>query len=196
MRWLADECVDAALVRRLRTAGHDVIYAAEVASGATDAQILRRANDEDRLLLTEDKDFGELVFRLHRSDVCRLDGTKVAQSLPLPERVPEDQFSSQIRHYRPIAVDKTEVTIYCIAPKGEDAEARARRIRQYEDFFNASGMGTPDDLAEFRGCQMSSRGRAALERSEPRSRALDPGSRRSGRVDRSETADERCAHRG
>ncbi len=33
MRWLADECVDAALVRRLRGAGHDVIYAAEVASG-------------------------------------------------------------------------------------------------------------------------------------------------------------------
>ena len=65
MRWLADECVDAALVHRLRGAGHDVIYAAEVASGATDAQILRRANDEDRLLLTEDKDFGELVFRLY-----------------------------------------------------------------------------------------------------------------------------------
>jgi benzoate/toluate 1,2-dioxygenase alpha subunit len=72
-----------------------------------------------------------------------------------------DQMSSQIRQYRPIAVDKTEVTIYCIAPKGESAEARARRIRQYEDFFNASGMATPDDLEEFRGCQMSYRGRAA-----------------------------------
>jgi benzoate/toluate 1,2-dioxygenase alpha subunit len=72
-----------------------------------------------------------------------------------------DQFSSQIRQYRPIAVDKTEVTIYCIAPKGEGAEARARRIRQYEDFFNASGMATPDDLEEFRACQMSYMGRAA-----------------------------------
>jgi benzoate/toluate 1,2-dioxygenase alpha subunit len=71
-----------------------------------------------------------------------------------------DQFSSQIRHYRPIAVDKTEVTIYCIAPKGESAEARTRRIRQYEDFFNASGMATPDDLEEFRACQMSYLGRA------------------------------------
>ncbi|MEU6119758.1 benzoate 1,2-dioxygenase large subunit [Streptomyces sp. NPDC047117] len=64
-----------------------------------------------------------------------------------------DQFSSQIRHFRPIAVDRTEVTIYCIAPKGESAEARANRIRQYEDFFNASGMATPDDLEEFRSCQ-------------------------------------------
>lgn len=64
-----------------------------------------------------------------------------------------DQFSSQIRMWRPISVDKTEVTIYCIAPKGESAEARAHRIRQYEDFFNASGMATPDDLEEFRACQ-------------------------------------------
>jgi benzoate/toluate 1,2-dioxygenase alpha subunit len=64
-----------------------------------------------------------------------------------------DQFSSQIRTYRPISVDKTEVTIYCIAPKGEPREARTHRIRQYEDFFNASGMATPDDLEEFRACQ-------------------------------------------
>ena len=64
-----------------------------------------------------------------------------------------DQFSSQIRVFRPLAPDRTEVTIYCIAPKGESAEARARRIRQYEDFFNASGMATPDDLEEFRACQ-------------------------------------------
>ena len=64
-----------------------------------------------------------------------------------------DQFGSQIRVLRPLAVDKTEVTIYCIAPKGESAEARSRRIRQYEDFFNVSGMATPDDLEEFRACQ-------------------------------------------
>ncbi len=57
-----------------------------------------------------------------------------------------DQFSTQIRVIRPLAVDKTEVTIWCFAPKGEPDQARALRIRQYEDFFNVSGMGTPDDL--------------------------------------------------
>lgn len=72
-----------------------------------------------------------------------------------------DQFSTQIRHFRPISPDKTEVTIYCIAPKGEKAEARTRRIRQYEDFFNASGMATPDDLEEFRSCQLAYYGTAA-----------------------------------
>jgi benzoate/toluate 1,2-dioxygenase alpha subunit len=66
-----------------------------------------------------------------------------------------DQMSSQLRVTRPLAVDKTEVTIYCIAPKNEPAELRARRIRQYEDFFNASGMATPDDLEEFRACQQA-----------------------------------------
>ena len=64
-----------------------------------------------------------------------------------------DQFGSQIRLLRPLAANKTEVTIYCIAPKGEPDDARARRIRQYEDFFNVSGMATPDDLEEFRACQ-------------------------------------------
>ncbi|MNQ15696.1 2-halobenzoate 1,2-dioxygenase large subunit [compost metagenome] len=66
-----------------------------------------------------------------------------------------DQFSTQIRVCRPISVDKTEVTIYCIAPKNEAPADRALRIRQYEDFFNVTGMGTPDDLEEFRSCQES-----------------------------------------
>lgn len=66
-----------------------------------------------------------------------------------------DQFSTQIRVVRPISVDKSEVTIYCMAPKNEPAADRELRIRQYEDFFNVTGMGTPDDLEEFRSCQES-----------------------------------------
>lgn len=64
-----------------------------------------------------------------------------------------DQFSTQIRVLRPIDVNKTEITIYCFAPRNEPAADRTKRIRQYEDFFNVSGMGTPDDLEEFRACQ-------------------------------------------
>tara|TARA_R110000850_G_scaffold202965_2_gene329016 strand:+ start:31258 stop:32619 length:1362 start_codon:yes stop_codon:yes gene_type:complete len=60
-----------------------------------------------------------------------------------------DQMSTQIRVIRPLSVDKTEVMIYCFAPVGEDRESRSKRLRQYEDFFNASGMATPDDLSEF-----------------------------------------------
>jgi len=63
MRWLADECVAAPLVATLREAGHDVSYIADFASGLSDTEVLGLARDEHRLLLTEDKDFGELVFR-------------------------------------------------------------------------------------------------------------------------------------
>lgn len=69
-----------------------------------------------------------------------------------------DQTSTQIRVIRPISVDKTEITIYGLAPKGESQGARNRRIRQYEDFFNATGMATPDDLAEFAACQVGNYG--------------------------------------
>jgi predicted nuclease of predicted toxin-antitoxin system len=63
VRWLADECVDAGIVGQLRGAGHDAMYIAEIASGAGDAEVIRRAQNDGRVLLTEDKDFGELVFR-------------------------------------------------------------------------------------------------------------------------------------
>ena len=63
MRWLVDECVDAALVEHLRRAGHDVVYVSDIIPRASDADVMRHAEREDRLLLTEDKDFGDLVFR-------------------------------------------------------------------------------------------------------------------------------------
>ncbi len=70
-----------------------------------------------------------------------------------------DQTSTQLRVIHPLAVDKTRVSSYCIAPVGEGAAARAHRLRQYEDFFNASGVGTPDDLAAFEACQRGYQGR-------------------------------------
>ncbi|EPP5101082.1 Rieske 2Fe-2S domain-containing protein [Enterobacter hormaechei] len=71
-----------------------------------------------------------------------------------------DQFGTQIRVVRPMSVGQTEVSIFCFGPKGESAEDRAIRIRQYEDFFNVSGMGTADDLEEFRACQAGYAGSA------------------------------------
>ncbi|MGY0573825.1 DUF5615 family PIN-like protein [Bradyrhizobium sp. RDM12] len=63
MRWLADECVTVSLVRELRGAGHDVLYIAEFAASLSDMELIALASREGRLLLTADKDFGELVFR-------------------------------------------------------------------------------------------------------------------------------------
>jgi predicted nuclease of predicted toxin-antitoxin system len=63
VRWLADECVAAPLVAFLRAGGHDVLYIAEAAAGLSDADVIALALQQKRLLLTEDKDFGDLVFR-------------------------------------------------------------------------------------------------------------------------------------
>jgi predicted nuclease of predicted toxin-antitoxin system len=62
MRFLADESCDFAVVRALRAAGHDVLAVAEVARGAKDPEVIRLARDDGRVLLTEDKDFGQLVY--------------------------------------------------------------------------------------------------------------------------------------
>lgn len=67
MRLLADEGVDAAIVDRLRSEGHDVTYVAELSPGITDDAVLALANADRRVLMTADKDFGELVFRLRRA---------------------------------------------------------------------------------------------------------------------------------
>lgn len=66
MKLLADENIAAPLVQALRQAGHDVTYVAELAPGIADEAVLSLARQQGRLLLTEDKDFGELVFRLKR----------------------------------------------------------------------------------------------------------------------------------
>ena len=62
MRILADESVEGKIVARLRDGGHDVAYVPESFAGIRDDEVLARANAEDRVLLTEDKDFGDLAF--------------------------------------------------------------------------------------------------------------------------------------
>ena len=64
MKFLLDECCDASLVAALREDGHDIFYVAEKMPSAIDEDVLQRAFVEERVVITEDKDFGELVYRL------------------------------------------------------------------------------------------------------------------------------------
>lgn len=66
MKFLADECCDADTIASLRADGHDVLYIMEFKPGAFDQEVLKKAFDEGRILLTEDKDFGELVFHMKK----------------------------------------------------------------------------------------------------------------------------------
>ncbi len=63
MHLLADESVDGQIVAQLRVGGHTVLYVAEMEPGISDTSVLEQANANNALLITEDKDFGELVYR-------------------------------------------------------------------------------------------------------------------------------------
>ena len=62
MCFLADESCDFAVVRALRGAGHDVVAVAEVSPRAEGEVVIDLAVRGGRILLTEDKDFGQLVY--------------------------------------------------------------------------------------------------------------------------------------
>src|SRR5512145_1992939 len=62
MKFLANENFPQAAVLALRQAGHDVLWARTDFPGINDDDVLRRAQAEDRILLTFDKDFGDLAF--------------------------------------------------------------------------------------------------------------------------------------
>lgn len=62
MNFVADESCAGGVIGALREAGHDVPAVAEVWQGASEEQVLRGALDEKRVLTTEDRDWGVVVF--------------------------------------------------------------------------------------------------------------------------------------
>lgn len=66
MNFVVDECVDAAVVTSLRAVGHDVWYVADQAPSIADDAVLLETNARSAVLVTDDRDFGELVYRLRR----------------------------------------------------------------------------------------------------------------------------------
>ncbi len=66
MNLLVDESIDRQVVAGLRAYGHQTRYIAESQPGITDEEVLDLAEQEGLLLLTADKDFGELIFRQGR----------------------------------------------------------------------------------------------------------------------------------
>ena len=63
MRFLANENFPAGAIARLKEKGHDVAWVRKLAPGCDDRYVISLAEKEGRVLLTFDKDFGELVFK-------------------------------------------------------------------------------------------------------------------------------------
>ena len=65
MKLLANENIPLNTVRHLRTLGHDVLAITELAAGSTDLAVLNLAHEQQRILITFDRDYGELVYVKH-----------------------------------------------------------------------------------------------------------------------------------
>ena len=63
MKFLAEVNVEKSIVEEITTLGYDIKCVTSINPLMTDEDVLSTANSEDRILITNDKDFGEIVFR-------------------------------------------------------------------------------------------------------------------------------------
>lgn len=63
MRLLVDECLPRVLVDELRGRGHDVVWVRDTGQGESDETVLAWANSEGRIVISEDRDFGDLTMQ-------------------------------------------------------------------------------------------------------------------------------------
>ncbi len=82
MRFLVDECTGAKVAKWLRDADYEVFSVFDEARGMTDDEVLTKAFVENWILITNDKDFGEMIFRERRTHhgiiFMRLDDERAA----------------------------------------------------------------------------------------------------------------------
>jgi predicted nuclease of predicted toxin-antitoxin system len=94
MRFLVDESTGPAVARWLQEHQHDVFSVYDAARGLDDETIIQKAFSENRILITNDKDFGEKVYReqrLHRGVVfLRLSNERAANKIAVVERLLEN----------------------------------------------------------------------------------------------------------
>ena len=93
MRLIANENVPLSSVQLLREAGHDVLAVIEGMPGASDQEVLRKAAEEGRVLLTFDRDYGRLIYR--ERSLCPL-GVVYFRFIPATPEEPAERFQSLI----------------------------------------------------------------------------------------------------
>jgi len=113
MRFLVDECTGPAVARWLIEQHHDVISVFDEIRGEDDEEVIRIANEENRILITNDKDFGELVFRKknqHKGVILlRLEDERGANKIAVLKKVLEKYENSLPGHF--FVVTETTVRI-------------------------------------------------------------------------------------
>ena len=99
MRFLVDECTGPAVAQWLRSQSHEVFSVYEEARGITDDEILDKAYSENWILITNDKDFGEMIYREKRSHrgvvFLRLQDERATSKINVIEKL-LDGYASQL----------------------------------------------------------------------------------------------------
>lgn len=100
MRFLTDRCVGHRLAEWLRRNGHDVIEAQTLGPDPGDRALLERARLEERILVTLDKDFGELIYlrQIPHSGLILLPDVRVPQRIETVRAVIEDHLEALREH--------------------------------------------------------------------------------------------------
>jgi len=68
LKFLIDECVGRRLVVLLQRSGYDAVFVGDW-KPSSDEDVLRKAESDGRILITDDKDFGRLIFKLKRPSI-------------------------------------------------------------------------------------------------------------------------------
>ena len=93
MRFIVDECTGPKVAAWLRAQGHEVFSVFDEARGSDDDTVIQKAHDENWILITNDKDFGEKVFRErrpHRGVIfMRLEDERAANKIDVLRRLIE-----------------------------------------------------------------------------------------------------------
>lgn len=109
MRFLVDESTGPSVARWLRERGHDVFSVYEECRGASDPELLARAVREARILITNDKDFGDLIYRDRRPHrgilLLRLDDDRTPVKLRVVEQVLE-HYADQLAERFTVATEE------------------------------------------------------------------------------------------
>jgi predicted nuclease of predicted toxin-antitoxin system len=99
LRFLVDESAGPRLANWLADQGHEVYSVYEQSRGERDEQLIRKANDQSWIIVTSDKDFGELVYRLRRPHkgvvLLRLDDFRSQNRIAVMRRL-IDQYKERL----------------------------------------------------------------------------------------------------
>lgn len=113
MTFVADECVLDSIIVRLRSDGHTVHAIRDASGGAPDPDVLAIAVSQQAVLLTQDKDFGELVYRLKMSHcgivLIRLAGMTSAERADLVSGVIANHASEIPNAFTVISPDNVRI---------------------------------------------------------------------------------------